>query len=306
MLEGVAVAFGLDPATRLVATLLYFVEDSVKILALLFVLIAAIGFARSFISAARVKRALSGNKAAAHLSAALFGALTPFCSCSSIPLFLGFLEAGAPLGPALSFLITSPLINEYLVVLMAALFGLKIAALYVAAGLALGILGGWLLGLMHLEKHLVPDLVAAKAKERAFRSWKERARYGLDEAKSITGKLWPWVLVGVALGAVIHNYVPQAFIASLVATTGVFGVPLAVLLGVPMYGSGAALVPIAMELFQKGVPLGSAMAFLMAVTALSLPEAIILRRAMKLKLIGIFFLATAIGIAAIGFLFNLL
>lgn len=299
----------LDPGSKLGSGINFFIYDSVKIMLLLFVMISVIGFLRSFISQDKVKFWIIGRKGWSNFFASLFGAVTPFCSCSSIPLFISFLDAGIPLGVTFSFLITSPLINEYLVVLMLGFFGWKITLAYVISGMVIGITGGIVLGRMKLEKYIEKDLVpenAGEACEIKISSIKQRIAFGLNEAKCIVQKLWIWVLVGVGLGALIHNYVPQEAVGAIVNKTGVFSVPIATLIGVPMYGSCAAIVPIAVVLFQKGFPLGTALAFMMAVAALSLPEAIMLRRAMKLKLIAIFFSITALAIIFTGYLFNLL
>ena len=300
---------GLDPKSRLTGTLNFFIYDSIKILLLLFVMIAVIGFLRTFLSQAKVRRWLAGRSGVSNFFASLFGAVTPFCSCSSIPIFLGFLEAGVSLGVTFSFLITSPLINEYLVVLMLGFFGWKITAMYVLSGVFIGVISGIILGKMGLEKYIVKDLIAGRPELNnnvRYNRFKDRLSFGLSEAISIVKKIWIWLLVGVGIGAFIHNYVPREIIQSVIAKTGFFSVPIAVVLGVPMYGSCAAIVPIAVVLFQKGIPLGTALAFMMAIAALSFPEAVMLRRAMKLKLIAIFFGVTALAIIFIGYLFNLL
>ncbi len=301
--------FGLDPASRVGQSINFFIYDSIKILLLLFFMIAVVGFLRTYLSQEKVKKILSGMKRGlGNLSASLFGAITPFCSCSSIPIFLGFLEAGIPLGVTFSFLITSPLINEYLVVLMWGFFGWKVTLAYVLSGILIGTISGLILGRMGLEKHLVKDLIAKKVeiKEVKHSNIRSRIAFGVKEAISITKKIWIWVLVGVGIGAMVHNYVPQEVISRVIEAGGVFTVPIAVLLGIPMYGSCAAIVPIAVVLFQKGIPLGTALAFMMATAALSLPEAIILRRAMKLKLIAIFFGIVTLAIVFTGYLLNAL
>lgn len=301
-------ALGLDANLRSIQSLNFFLYDTIKILLLLFIMISVIGFLRTYLPQEKVKQWLSGKKKGiANIVASLFGAMTPFCSCSSIPLFLGFLEAGIPLGATFSFLITSPLVNEYLVVLMFALFGWKITLAYIISGVLIGTLAGMILGTMNLEKHLVKDFIKTKnKKEILYTNIKKRIFYGLEEAKTITKKIWVWVLIGVGIGAVIHNYVPADSIQRIISKGGIFTVPIATLLGVPLYGSCAAIVPIALVLFQKGVPLGTALALMMAISALSLPEAIMLRRAMKLKLITIFFGITTAGIIILGYLFNIL
>lgn len=299
----------LDPASKIGAAINFFIYDSLKIILLLFVMISVIGYLRSFISQQKIKAWITQKKGLGNFFASLFGAITPFCSCSSIPLFISFLEAGIPLGVTFSFLITSPLINEYLVVLMLGFFGWKITLAYIISGMSIGIVSGLILGKFNLEKYIERD-IAAKSEEAAcevrFKGLKQRIIFGLDEAKCIVKKLWVWVLIGVGIGSVIHNFVPQEAVQAIVSKTGIFSVPIATLIGVPMYGSCAAIVPIAVVLFQKGFPLGTALAFMMAVAALSLPEAIMLRRTMKLKLIAIFFSITALGIIFTGYLFNLL
>ena len=299
---------GLDPASRGAQALNFFIYDSLKILLLLFFMIAVIGFIRSFISQSKIKAWIMRKKALGNVFASLFGAITPFCSCSSIPIFLSFLEVGIPLGVTFSFLITSPIINEYLVIVMLGFFGWKITTLYVLSGLFIGIVSGIILGKMGLEKYLVKDMIKQDAetpKEKIYNSMKERILFGINEARAITGRIWVFVLIGVGIGAAIHNYIPQETIQSIISKAGPFAVPIAVILGVPMYGSCAAIVPIAVVLFRKGVPLGTALAFMMATAALSLPEAIILRRAMKLKLIAIFFGVTTVAIIITGYMFNL-
>lgn len=301
--------FKLDSQAKWAQVINFFIYDSIKILLLLFVLISIIGFLRSYLSAGKVKKWLAGKKVFANFFAAIFGAVTPFCSCSSIPIFISFLQAGVPLGVTFSFLITSPLINEYLVILMIGFFGFKITFLYVLSGIVIGVVSGLILGKMKLEKYLVKDLVQQGNDDcsgKVLGGFKSRLLFGIKEANSIVKKLWIWILVGVGLGSLIHNFVPQELIQSVISKTGFFSVPIAVIIGVPMYGSCAAIVPIAVALFQKGFPLGTALAFMMAVAALSLPEAIMLRRAMHLKLIAIFFLITTLAIILTGYLFNFL
>lgn len=287
----------------------FFIYDSLKILLLLYGMIAVIGFLRTYLPQEKVRRWIGGKKGWGNFFAALFGAVTPFCSCSSIPLFFSFIKAGIPLGIAFSFLITSPLINEYLVVLMLGFFGWKITAAYIISGMTVGVFCGIALGKMNLEAHLVEDLLPQnipQEKEVLGLGLKARAVFGLREANAVLKKLWLWILGGVGIGALIHNYVPAETIQAIVGKAGIFSVPIATLAGIPLYGSCAAIVPVAVVLFQKGVPLGTALSFMMAIAALSLPEAIMLRRAMKLPLIAIFFGITALGIIFTGYLFNLL
>ena len=301
---------GLDSSSRIIQSLNFFIYDSVKILFLLFWMILIIGFIRTYIPQNKIKEWLSGKrKGIGNLMASLFGAATPFCSCSSIPLFISFLEAGIPLGVTFSFLITSPLVNEYLVVLMFGIFGWKITLAYVLSGILIGVIGGLVLGSMKLEKNLVKDLISSNSKvnkDVEYNGIKKRLLFGLNESLSIIKKLWLWILIGVGIGAIIHNYVPSELIQGLINKGGIFAVPIATIIGVPLYGSCAGIVPIAAALFQKGIPIGTALAFMMAVSALSLPEAVMLRRAMNLKLIAIFFAITALAIIFTGYLLNIL
>jgi uncharacterized protein len=301
--------FGMDSASKTTEALYFFIYDTIKILILIFVMISFVGFLRSFISEKKIKKWLAGKKLKGHFFASLFGATTPFCSCSSIPIFLGFLKGGVPLGVTLSFLITSPLINEYLVVLMFGFFGWKITVLYIISGLFIGMFSGQILGKMNLERYIDPGHLPVEAEGlpgKKYENMGKRIKFGLNEAKSTMKKLWIWVVVGVGIGALIHNYVPKELIQSVIEKTGFLGVPLAALFGVPMYGNCAAIVPVAVVLFKKGIPLGTALAFMMATSALSFPQAVILRQGMKLKLIAIFFAITTLGIIFTGYLFNIL
>jgi hypothetical protein len=296
--------------SKLAGVINFFFYDAIKIILLLFTLITVIGFLRTFLPQQKIKQWLNKSKGLGNLCAALFGAVTPFCSCSSIPIFFSFIEAQIPLGIAFSFLITSPIINEYLVVLMFGFFGWKITLAYVTSGIIIGVVAGLILGKMHLERYVVQDVITPDTgifdNQVKYRGFKERIVFGINEALSIIKKLWIWVLVGVGIGAGIHNYIPQEAVQGIIGKAGFFSVPIATLVGVPLYGSCAAILPVAIVLFQKGFPLGTALAFMMAVSALSLPEAIMLRRVIKLKLIAIFFGITTLGIIITGYLFNLL
>jgi uncharacterized protein len=291
----------------------FFIYDSIKILALLFLMVFAIGVIRTYIPQDKMKKILSEKRfGLSYLFASLFGAVTPFCSCSSIPIFVGFMKTGVPLGAAFAFLVTSPIINEYLAVMMLAFFGWKITAAYILFGIVLGVASGILIDRMNLEKYLVDDIRNMRASDggiseiERIKTLNDRVKYGLDEAYSITIKLWNWILFGVAIGAAIHGFVPEQLVNDVLSATGIFSVPLAVAIGVPIYANCASILPIAVALFEKGVPLGTALAFMMATAALSLPEAIILRRVMKLPLILVFFGIVAGGIIVIGYLFNFL
>jgi uncharacterized membrane protein YraQ (UPF0718 family) len=299
---------GLDPKTRLGGAIHFFVYDTIKIFLLLVVMVFVIGVVRTWLPEHKLRRWMGQGGIGSNFVAALFGALTPFCSCSSIPIFISLLQAGVPLGVTFSFLLTSPIINEYLVILMAEAFGLTITLAYVFSGLLIGTVAGVALGRMRLEHLLESDLLASAHSEAevVHHTWRTRLRFGYDEAVSVIRQIWLWILVGVAIGAIIHNYVPQDTLHKLVQSTGAFSVPIATLLGVPMYGSCAAIVPVAVVLFEKGIPLGTALAFMMAMAALSLPEAIMLRRVMKLGLIALFFAVTTLAIIFTGTFLNAL
>lgn len=300
---------GIDPIIRINQSINFFIYDSIKILLLLFFMISVIGFLRTYLPQHKIKKWLSGKRLGlGNFFASLFGAITPFCSCSSIPIFLGFIKARIPLGVAFSFLITSPLINEYVVAIMFGFFGWKITLAYVLSGLVIGTIGGMILGKMNLEKYIVEDIKGKDItlKEVKYEKINDRILFGVNESWSIIKKIWLWLFIAVGIGAIIHNYIPAEAIQSIITKAGIFSVPIATLLGVPMYASCAAILPVAIVLFEKGVPLGTALAFIMGTAGLSLPEAIILRRAMKLKLIGIFFLVVTIAIIFTGYLFNFL
>ncbi len=299
---------GLDPDTKFGAALHFFVNDTLKIFLLLAVMIFAIGVLRTWLPENRLREWMNRGGIWGNLVAALFGAITPFCSCSSVPIFISLLKAGVPLGVTFSFLITSPIINEYLVILMAGEFGIPVTLAYVASGLFIGTAAGAILGKMKLRHLLERDFIQSSQNQSAPTQFNFllRLRYGIDEAVSVIRQIWIWVMVGVGIGAFIHNYVPQETIHALIESTGIFSVPLATTLGVPMYGSCAAIVPVAVVLFQKGIPLGTALAFMMAMAALSLPEAIMLRRTMRLQLIALYFGITTLAIIFTGYLLNAL
>lgn len=299
---------GFAPESKLGGALHFFVYDTLKIFLLLAVMVFAIGIIRTWLPEQRLKHWMSRGGLWSNFVAALFGAITPFCSCSSIPIFISLLKAGVPLGVTFSFLITSPIINEYLVILMAGEFGVPVTIAYVGSGLLIGTVTGAILGKLNLQRFLESDIIESAHAQNGIieHTLKTRIKYGIDEAISVIRQIWLWVFVGIAIGAFIHNYVPQETIHSLMAATGIFSVPIATVLGVPMYGSCAAIVPIAVVLFQKGIPLGTALAFMMAMAALSLPEAIMLRRTMQLQLIAIYFGITTLAIIFTGYLLNAL
>jgi len=300
---------GLPKESALGAAADFFVYDGIKILLLLFIMVFAMGILRTYTSPESIRRFLSKKiPGVSNLFASVFGAITPFCSCSSIPIFISFLEAGVPAGVSLSFLATSPLVNEYVAIIMLGFFGWQVTLIYILAGILLGTFAGIILGRSGAREQFVKDISSRPEclSGKKFGSFAQRVAFGFNEARDVLSKLWVWVLAGVGLGAIIHGFVPEESINSLVSGSGVFAVPLAVLIGIPIYANCSAVVPIAAVLFSKGVPLGTALSFMMASAALSLPEAIILRRVMRLPLLLKFFGTVAIGILIIGYLFNAL
>jgi uncharacterized protein len=240
--------------------------------------------------------------------AAALGVVTPFCSCSAVPLFIGFLTAGIPLGVTLSFLISAPMVNEVALALLFGLFGWKVAALYLGTGLLIAIVAGWIIGRLKLERHVEPWVYQMQMGPADVSlpslTWEDRLRAGLDAVRDIVGKVWPYVLAGIAVGAGIHGWVPESFMASIMGKGAWWSVPLAVIIGVPMYSNAAGIIPIVLALLEKGAALGTALAFMMAVIALSLPEAIILRKVLRPVLLAVFLGTVAVGIIIVGYLFN--
>ncbi|MHB9146594.1 MAG: permease [Symbiobacteriia bacterium] len=301
--------FHLNPATHLAAALHFFVYDSLKVLLMLAVIVYAVSVIRSFFPPERARRLLSGRALLmGNVLAALLGIVTPFCSCSAVPLFIGFIESGVPLGVTFSFLISSPMVNEVALIMLWGLFGWRIALLYVATGVSVAIVGGVVIGRLKLE-HLVEEYVyqirvEAATAEVFKQTWRDRHVYALDYTKDILRKVWAYVVVGIAIGGFIHGYAPQDFLVRYAGPQNPFAVPLAVLIGVPLYSNAAGTIPIVQALMEKGLPIGTTLAFMMAVTALSLPEMIILRRVLKPKLIGIFVGIIAVTITFVGYLFN--
>jgi uncharacterized membrane protein YraQ (UPF0718 family) len=288
----------------------FFVFETPKVLMLLVLIVFGIGIVRSFFTPEKTRKILSGkSETVGNILAALLGVVTPFCSCSAVPLFVGFVTAGVPLGVTFSFLISAPMINEIALVMLFGMFGWKVAGLYMGVGLLIAIVAGWILGRLHMEKHIEPWVFQAKmgegAQENAM-NWEDRIRYGLNAVRDIVSKVWIYVILGIAVGAGIHGYVPQDFMASFMGKGAWWSVPAAVLLGVPMYSNAAGIIPVVKALLEKGAALGTVLAFMMAVIGLSLPEAIILRNILKPKLVFTFFGIVAVGIVIIGYLFNIL
>lgn len=297
----------LSPASRLGSAVNFFIYDTVKVLFLLAVVIFLVAIVRSFFPPEKTKRLLSrGNEYVGNILAALLGIVTPFCSCSAVPLFIGFVESGVPLGVTFSFLISSPMVNEVALIMLWGLFGWKVALLYIGAGVAVAILAGIIIGRLHLEKWVedyVWEIQVGKA-DVPNPTWSERLVYARDYVREILKKVWLYVIIGIGVGAFIHGYAPQNLLASIAGKSNPLAVPIAVLIGVPLYSNAAGTIPIVQALIGKGMAMGTALAFMMAVTALSLPEAIILRKVLKPKLLALYFGIGAVTITAIGYLFN--
>lgn len=300
---------GLPEKSHLGSSVAFFLYDVPKVLMLLVLVVFGVGIVRSFFTADRTRKILAGKRESlGNVMAAGLGIVTPFCSCSAVPLFIGFAEAGVPLGVTFSFLIAAPMINEIAVVLLYGLFGWKIAALYVGTGLVIAIIAGWVIGRLKLERFVEEWVFAVQMGENSASStdmnWSDRVQYGLQAVRDIVGKVWPYVLAGIAVGAGIHGYVPEGLLASFMGKDVWWAVPAAVFLGVPMYSNAAGIIPVVQALVEKGAALGTVLAFMMAVIGLSLPEAVILKKVLKWQLLAVFFGVVAAGILIVGYLFN--
>ncbi|MDD4477105.1 MAG: permease [Patescibacteria group bacterium] len=302
--------FGLSPETIFGEAVNFFIYDTIKIFILLAVIIFAVSFLRTFLPKRKIKKILSRhNKYFGHFLAAVFGIITPFCSCSAVPLFLGFTEAGVPLGITFTFLVASPMINEVALVLLLGMFGLKIALFYVFSGLTIAIFSGIVIGKLKTE-NLIKNFSFDEKTENLRNDSKKiqlrrRILYAKNYTTKIIKKVWPYIFIGIGFGALIHGYVPADFLAKYTSANEWYAVPIATLIGIPLYSNAAGVIPIVNALFEKGVPLGTALAFMMAVTALSLPEFLILKKVMKTKLIIIFATVVGLGIIFTGYFFNL-
>ena len=290
-------------------TLWFFIFEFPKVLLLLTLIIFFVGIIRTFFTPERTRKALEGKRTfTGNVMAAMLGIVTPFCSCSAIPLFLGFVEAGVPLGVTFSFLIAAPMINEVAVVLLYGMFGWKVALIYISTGLTIAITAGWVIGKLKLEKWVEPWVYETKVGHNALGEEKihfsDRIKFGYDAVKEIVGKVWIYVALGIAVGAGAHGYVPSEFMASFMGKDVWYAVPLSVLIGIPLYSNAAGVVPIVSVLIEKGASLGTALAFMMSVIGLSLPEMIILRKVLKMPLIFTFIAVVGVGIMIVGFLFN--
>jgi uncharacterized membrane protein YraQ (UPF0718 family) len=300
---------GLDPATHLGSAVAFFLFEVPKVLLLLVLVVFGVGVVRSFFTPERTRAILSGKReSAGNVLAALLGVVTPFCSCSAVPLFLGFVEVGIPLGVTLSFLISAPMVNEVALVLLFGLFGWKVAAIYLGTGLAIAVLAGWILGRLKLEKWVegwvYESMARAGTVQEERLTFADRLGKGIEAVREIVGKVWPYVLAGIAVGAGVHGYVPEGLLAGIMGKGAWWSVPLAVVIGVPMYSNAAGIIPVVQALLEKGAALGTVLAFMMSVIGLSLPEMIILRKVLRPRLIATFVGIVASGILVVGYLFN--
>lgn len=298
---------GLVPGSRTGEALDFFIYDTLKIFLLLSVIIFMVALIRSWFPPEKTKRILSHKREyIGNVLAALLGIVTPFCSCSAVPLFIGFVESGVPLGVTFSFLISSPMVNEVALVMLWGLFGWKIALIYIGTGLVVAIVAGIIIGRLKMEKY-VQDYVwkmQVGSSEIVQQTLREKLAYAREYTITLLKKIWPYVVIGVSIGAFIHGFVPQDFLARWAGRDNPFAVPLAVALGVPLYSNAAGVIPIVHALMEKGMAIGTVLAFMMAVTALSLPEAIILKNVLKNRLLAVFFGIVATAIIFVGYFFN--
>jgi len=289
----------------------FFFYDTPKVMMLLFLVVFGVGILRSFFTPEKTRAFLSGkSEFVGNIFAALLGIITPFCSCSAVPLFIGFVTAGVPLGVTFSFLIAAPMVNEIALGLLYGLLGWKVAAIYLGTGLFIAISAGWVIGRLKLENHVEDWVTQANAvnltMEEEKLTWNDRFVYGWDAVKEIIGRVWIYVILGIAVGAGIHGFVPEGVMASIMGKDSWWSVPLSVVIGVPMYSNAAGVIPVVEALLGKGAALGSVLAFMMSVIALSLPEMVILRKVLKPKLIAVFVGVVACGILFVGYLFNMI
>lgn len=302
---------GLEKGSHLGEAIQFFVYDTPKVMMLLTLIVFVIGVLRSFFTQDRTRRYLAGKReSAGNVMAALLGIVTPFCSCSAVPLFIGFVQAGVPLGVTFSFLIAAPMVNEIAVVLLYGLLGWKVAAIYLVTGLLIAIISGWVIGCFKLEHWIEEWVQALRAGEAVIieekLTWPDRIVRGREAVRDIVGKVWIYVIAGIGVGAAIHGFVPETLMASIMGKDAWWSVPAAVVVGIPMYSNAAGIVPVVEALLGKGAALGTVLAFMMSVIALSLPEIVILRKVLKPKLIAVFIAVVGSGILFTGFLFNMI
>ncbi|OAT80313.1 permease [Desulfotomaculum copahuensis] len=301
--------FGIAHGTRLGDSLNFFFYDTMKIFLLLAVIVFVVAVIRSFFPPERAKRILGRKREfVGNILAALLGIVTPFCSCSAVPLFIGFVESGLPLGVTFSFLISSPTVNEVALIMLWGLFGWEIAMLYIVTGLVVAIIGGIVIGRLHLEDQLEDYVYKIHMGEAAATAeqltWSDRFEYAREYTKDIFRRVWLFVLIGIGIGAWIHGYVPMDLVVKYAGPGNPFAVPIAVLIGIPLYSNAAGTIPIVQALMEKGMPMGTVLAFMMSIVAISAPEMLILRKVMKPKLIGFFVGIVGIAIIIVGYLFN--
>ena len=303
-------ALGLSRRDPLGSAVEFFLYEAPKVLMLLTLVVFGVGIVRSFFTPERTRQVLAGKReGVGSVLAALLGVVTPFCSCSAVPLFIGFVTTGVPLGVTFSFLVSAPMVNEIALALLLGLFGWKVAALYAGTGLAIAVASGLVIGRLHLESWVEPWVYGVKpgtqvpAEERL--TWAGRLGLGREAVRDVVGRVWPFVLGGIAVGAGIHGYVPQDFMASFMGKDSWWSVPLAVIIGIPLYSNAAGIIPIVQALLGKGAALGTVLAFMMSVIALSLPEMVILRKVLTVRLIAVFVSVVGGGILVVGYLFNL-
>jgi hypothetical protein len=303
-------ALGMSAGNRLASAVAFFVFEAPKVLMLLLVVVFGVGIVRSFFTPERTRRILAGRRqTAGKVLASLLGVVTPFCSCSAVPLFIGFVTTGVPLGVTFSFLIAAPMINEVALVLLFGLFGWKVAGLYLGTGLVIAMVAGWVIGKLRLERWVEGWVYATAPLSSAVTivgriRWAEHVGFGHDAVMDIVGRVWPYVLAGIAVGAGIHGYVPDRLMASIMGKGAWWSVPLAVLIGIPMYSNAAGIIPVVQALLEKGAALGTVLAFMMSVIGLSLPEVIIQRKVLKMPFIATFIGVVGFGILVVGYLFN--
>ena len=301
--------FEMDRTTHLGSAVEFFLFEVPKVMMLLVLVVFGVGIVRSFFTPERTRAILAGRReSVGNILAASLGIVTPFCSCSAVPLFIGFVTTGVPLGVTLSFLISAPMVNEVALVLLFGLFGWRVAAIYAGTGLLIAIVAGWTIGRLKLERFVeswVYQMQMGKVGEQSSRiTWPDRVHAGGLAVRDIVGKVWPYVIAGIAIGAGIHGYVPENFMASIMGKGAWWSVPLAVLIGVPMYSNAAGIIPVVQALLGKGAALGTVLAFMMSVIGLSLPETVILRKVLRPQLIAVFVGVVAIGILIVGYVFN--
>jgi uncharacterized protein len=298
---------GLTKGSAAANALEFFIYDTLKIFLLLCTIIFAVAVIRSYFPPERIRKILSHKKQfIGNILAALLGIVTPFCSCSAVPLFIGFVEAGIPLGVTFSFLISSPMVNEVALIMLWGLFGWKVALIYTVTGVSLAIVAGLVIGKLKMEKHVQDYVWEMKVGEMEIRktSFHDRLIFARDYTKDLLKKLWPYVVIGIGLGAIVHGYVPTDFVVTYAGPDNPFAVLVAVLIGIPLYSNAAGMIPVVQALVGKGMAMGTVLAFMMSVTAISFPEAVILKNVLKMRLIYTFFGIVAVGIIIVGYLFN--